>query len=89
VCVSILPTLNTTEPGRFTRQQPVWVPPTAAPVYSGPIIILTGGSAMQAGRTFDGTGISPDLHTPAFTDEEFAADRDSAFDQAIALLSQR
>jgi C-terminal processing protease CtpA/Prc len=32
------------------------------------------------GHTFDGVGIPPDLHTPVFTDEEFAADRDSAFE---------
>jgi hypothetical protein len=128
------------DPDRFTRPQPVRVPATAAPVYSGPVVILTGGSAMSAGetftlatfgrsprpvrigentqgvfsdtlirslpngwhfilpneefltregRTFDGTGIPPDLRTPVFTDEEFAADRDSAFDQAIGLLSRR
>lgn len=41
------------------------------------------------GHTFDGVGIPPDLHTPVFTDEEFAADRDSAFDQAVALLTRR
>lgn len=40
------------------------------------------------GRTFDGTGIPPQLRTPVFTDEEFANDRDSAFDRAVALLSQ-
>ncbi|WP_079131696.1 S41 family peptidase [Streptomyces nanshensis] len=34
------------------------------------------------GRTFDGTGIPPHLTEPVFTDEEFAHDRDSAFDRA-------
>lgn len=41
------------------------------------------------GRTFDGAGIPPDVRTPVFTDEEFAADRDAAFDRAVALLSTR
>nr|CTQ90242.1 hypothetical protein [Kibdelosporangium sp. MJ126-NF4] len=40
----------------------------------------------RRGHTFDGTGIPPHIRTPVFTDEEFAADRDSAFDQAVALL---
>lgn len=37
-------------------------------------------------RSFDGPGIPPHVRTPVFTDEEFAADRDSAFDAAVALL---
>ncbi|WP_167472643.1 S41 family peptidase [Nocardia arthritidis] len=36
------------------------------------------------GRAFDGTGIPPELAEPVFTDEEFAQDRDSAFDRAVA-----
>lgn len=40
----------------------------------------------RRGRTYDGTGIPPDITTPVFTDEKFAADRDSAFDRAVTLL---
>ncbi|MFC9436429.1 S41 family peptidase [Nocardia sp. NPDC057030] len=39
------------------------------------------------GRTFDGTGIPPELTEPVFTDEEFAQQRDSAFDRAIRWLA--
>nr|WP_314175614.1 S41 family peptidase [Streptomyces sp. DSM 40971] len=38
------------------------------------------------GRTFDGTGVPPHIAEPVFTDEEFAHDRDSAFDRARAEL---
>ncbi|GAA0465456.1 hypothetical protein [Streptomyces olivaceiscleroticus] len=38
------------------------------------------------GRTFDGTGIPPHLRTPVFTEEEFAKNRDSAFDAVVAAL---
>jgi C-terminal processing protease CtpA/Prc len=122
---------------RFTSPQPLCVPGTDAPRYTGPIAILVGGSTMSAGETFtqamlnrsprpvligehtqgvfsdallrtlpngwqfilpneqfldrtghayDGTGLPPDIHTPVFTAEELAADRDSAFDRAVALL---
>lgn len=40
----------------------------------------------RSGQTFDGTGIPPHIRTPVFTEEEFAANRDSAFDQAVTLL---
>ncbi|MEU7576923.1 S41 family peptidase [Streptomyces sp. NPDC041068] len=40
----------------------------------------------RSGRTFDGTGIPPHLRTPVFTEEEFAKNRDSAFDAAVAAL---
>lgn len=40
----------------------------------------------RTGRTFDGAGIPPDITEPVFTDEEFAKNRDSAFDRAVALL---
>ncbi|MFI0805829.1 S41 family peptidase [Streptomyces echinatus] len=40
----------------------------------------------RTGRTFDGTGIPPDLTEPVFTEEEFAKNRDSAFDRAVAVL---
>jgi Peptidase family S41/Tricorn protease C1 domain len=43
----------------------------------------------RRGRSYDGTGIPPDITTPVFTDEEFAADRDSAFDRAVSLLAAR
>ncbi|MFE9582010.1 S41 family peptidase [Nocardia sp. NPDC006044] len=39
------------------------------------------------GQTFDGTGIPPELTEPVFTDEEFAQQRDSAFDRAIRWLT--
>ncbi|MEU5402312.1 S41 family peptidase [Streptomyces sp. NPDC005963] len=41
------------------------------------------------GVSYEGPGISPDVRTPVFTDAEFAADRDSAFDRAKALLTRR
>ncbi|MEU2776899.1 S41 family peptidase [Streptomyces sp. NPDC007162] len=40
----------------------------------------------RTGRTFDGAGIPPNITEPVFTDEEFAKNRDSAFDRAVALL---
>ncbi|QEV21868.1 S41 family peptidase [Streptomyces alboniger] len=40
----------------------------------------------RSGRTFDGAGIPPHLRTPVFTKEEFAKDRDSAFDKAVVVL---
>ncbi|MGW7821712.1 S41 family peptidase [Streptomyces puniciscabiei] len=43
----------------------------------------------RAGRTFDGTGIPPQLTEPVFTEEEFAEHRDSAFDRAVNLLGGR
>lgn len=42
----------------------------------------------RTGHTFDGAGIPPDVRVPVFTDEEFAHDRDSAFDRAIETLSR-
>ncbi|MEV5687783.1 S41 family peptidase [Streptomyces sp. NPDC052164] len=41
------------------------------------------------GHSFEGPGIPPHLRTPVFTEKEFAADRDSAFDRARALLTTR
>ncbi|MUN35734.1 S41 family peptidase [Actinomadura litoris] len=41
------------------------------------------------GRTFDGAGVPPHIRTPVFTPAEFAADRDSAFDRALAVLGRR
>ncbi|MGW2957101.1 S41 family peptidase [Streptomyces sp. NPDC001220] len=43
----------------------------------------------RKGRTFDGTGIPPQISEPVFTDEEFAKGRDSAFDRAVELLRRR
>ncbi|MFF5547048.1 S41 family peptidase [Streptomyces olivaceoviridis] len=43
----------------------------------------------RTGRTFDGTGIPPQLTEPVFTEEEFAHDRDSAFDRAVGVLAPR
>ena len=40
----------------------------------------------DSGRTFDGTGIPPEVTVPVFTKEEFAAGRDSGFDRAVAVL---
>ncbi|MFD4598974.1 S41 family peptidase [Streptomyces sp. NPDC058464] len=42
----------------------------------------------RTGRTFDGTGIPPQISEPVFTDEEFAKNRDSAFDRAVELLRE-
>lgn len=42
----------------------------------------------RTGRTFDGTGIPPQIRTPVFTAAEFRHDRDSAFDTAMRLLSR-
>ncbi|MFJ3905849.1 S41 family peptidase [Streptomyces sp. NPDC090025] len=43
----------------------------------------------RSGRTFDGTGVPPHLVEPVFTEEEFAAGRDSAFDRALEVLRDR
>ncbi|MEI5103779.1 S41 family peptidase [Streptomyces sp. PmtG] len=40
----------------------------------------------RAGHTFDGPGIPPHLSEPVFTKEEFAKNRDSAFDRAVRVL---
>jgi hypothetical protein len=40
----------------------------------------------RSGRTYDGTGIPPHLNEPVFTKEEFAKNRDSAFDRAVSVL---
>ncbi|MFJ9708722.1 S41 family peptidase [Streptomyces sp. NPDC101234] len=40
----------------------------------------------RTGRTFDGTGIPPEITEPVFTTEEFTKNRDSAFDRAVKLL---
>jgi hypothetical protein len=42
----------------------------------------------RTGRTFDGTGIPLRLTEPVFTQEEFANNRDSAFDRAVKLLGR-
>ncbi|MFJ6084198.1 S41 family peptidase [Streptomyces sp. NPDC092369] len=42
----------------------------------------------RTGRTFDGTGIPPQLTEPVFTKEEFAKNRDSAFDRAVNVLGR-
>ncbi|MGA5036932.1 S41 family peptidase [Streptomyces capoamus] len=43
----------------------------------------------RTGRTFDGTGIPPQLTEPVFSEEEFAHHRDSAFDRAVRVLRAR
>ncbi|MEU2062736.1 S41 family peptidase [Streptomyces sp. NPDC013455] len=43
----------------------------------------------RTGRTFDATGIPPQVTEPVFTEEEFAEHRDSAFDRAVTLLRPR
>ncbi|WP_214416305.1 S41 family peptidase [Sphaerisporangium fuscum] len=40
------------------------------------------------GRSYEGVGIPPHERTPVFTEDELAAGRDSAFDQAVAWLSR-
>ncbi|MET9296432.1 S41 family peptidase [Streptomyces sp. NPDC003077] len=41
-----------TDPTRFTRPQPLYVRPAAAPRYTGPVAVLTSGSTVSAGETF-------------------------------------
>ncbi|QDY80232.1 S41 family peptidase [Streptomyces qinzhouensis] len=41
------------------------------------------------GNSHEGPGVPPHITVPVFTAEEFAADRDSAFDRAITLLTRR
>ncbi|MFF4320464.1 S41 family peptidase [Streptomyces sp. NPDC001568] len=43
----------------------------------------------RTGTTFDGAGIPPHLRTPVFTEEEFARNRDTAFDTAVTALGRR
>ncbi|MFH8485301.1 S41 family peptidase [Streptomyces longisporoflavus] len=40
----------------------------------------------STGDTFDGPGIPPHLKEPVFTEEEFAKNRDSAYDRALNVL---
>ncbi|GGT22328.1 peptidase [Nonomuraea spiralis] len=40
------------DPPRFTRPQPVPVRPATAPVYTGPVALLTSGLTISAGETF-------------------------------------
>ncbi|MFE0249557.1 S41 family peptidase [Streptomyces sp. NPDC059010] len=40
------------DPARHTRPEPVPVRPAAAPRYTGPVAVLTGGSTVSAGETF-------------------------------------
>lgn len=40
----------------------------------------------DSGRTFDGTGVPPEVRVPVFTKEEFDKRQDSAFDRAMNLL---
>ncbi|MFJ4819916.1 S41 family peptidase [Streptomyces sp. NPDC088801] len=40
----------------------------------------------RSGRTYDGSGIPPHITEPVFTKEEFAKNRDSAFDRAVSIL---
>lgn len=43
----------------------------------------------RTGRTYDVTGLPPDVRVPVFTPAEYAAGRDSAFDTAVHLLTPR
>ncbi|MFJ4283682.1 S41 family peptidase [Streptomyces massasporeus] len=40
----------------------------------------------RSGETYDGTGIPPHITEPVFTKDEFAKNRDSAFDRAVSVL---
>ena len=42
-----------------------------------------------SGRTFDGTGIPPEVSVPVFTEEEFGEGRDSGFDRAVHAMARR
>lgn len=41
----------------------------------------------DSGRTFDGTGIPPEVSVPVFTEEEFREGRDSGFDRAVHVMA--
>ncbi|MFE7135654.1 S41 family peptidase [Streptomyces sp. NPDC057638] len=41
------------------------------------------------GHSHEAAGVPPHISVPVFTEEEFAADRDSAFDRAVTLLTRR
>ncbi|MFE3183426.1 S41 family peptidase [Streptomyces violascens] len=43
---------NPADPSRHTTPQPVYVRPSPAPRYTGPVAVLTGGSTFSAGETF-------------------------------------
>jgi C-terminal processing protease CtpA/Prc len=43
----------------------------------------------QAGATFDGSGIPPDIAAPVFADEDVAAGRDPGIEKALAILRQK
>ncbi len=54
---------------------------------NGMAVWLPNGEFLtRSGRTFGGAGVPPHMRTPVFTEEEFAKNRDSAFDAAGAAL---
>ena len=78
-------------PGRTVRigqaTQGVFSDTMARPLPNGMVAWLPDEEFLtRTGRTFDGTGIPPQLTDPVFTKEEFAKNRDSAFDRAVNLL---
>jgi hypothetical protein len=43
----------------------------------------------EAGRTFEGTGVPPDIEVPIFPKEDLAGGRDSAIDKALQVLAAK
>jgi C-terminal processing protease CtpA/Prc len=41
------------------------------------------------GRTFEGTGVPPDIEAPIFPKEDLAGGRDSAIDKALQVLAAK
>ncbi|MEU6670353.1 S41 family peptidase [Streptomyces sp. NPDC046727] len=81
-------------PGRTVRigqpTQGVFSDPMTRRLPNGMSFMLPNEEYLtRTGRTFDGTGIPPQLTEPVFTKEEFAEKRDSAFDRAVTLLRAR
>ncbi|MGW6865975.1 S41 family peptidase [Streptomyces sp. NPDC054901] len=81
-------------PGRTVRvgeaTQGVFSDVMIRPLPNGMTIRLPNEEYLtRTGTTFDGAGIPPHLRTPVFTEEEFARNRDTAFDTAVTALGRR
>jgi C-terminal processing protease CtpA/Prc len=42
----------------------------------------------KGGKSFDGTGVPPDVRVPFFSREDLSAGRDAALDKALQMLSK-
>ncbi|MFF8726947.1 S41 family peptidase [Streptomyces sp. NPDC015171] len=81
-------------PGRTVRigqpTQGVFSDPLERDLPNGMALSLPNEEYLtRSGRTFDGAGIPPHLVEPVLTEQEFAENRDSAFDRAVAVLRAR